>query len=76
MSTSERRGIVFPHNNIGLIDLRHENNIATMLWHSNYIEFNVINGDTLKKVTSGIGSVVGLMKVLPKWTQKGAIIGL
>ena len=76
MSTSGRRGIVFPHTNIGLVDLRNSENIATLLWHSSHIEYKVVTGRTLKNVTTGISSIVGRMKVLPEWTQKGAIIGL
>ena len=30
----------------------------------------------MKDVVSGITSIVGRMKALPAWTQKGAIVGL
>jgi alpha-glucosidase (family GH31 glycosyl hydrolase) len=71
-----RRGVVFDHDNIGSIDLTNPDNIVTTLWHARGAEFSIITGSTMKDVTTGISSIVGRMKVLPEWTQNGAIVGL
>ena len=68
-STSERRGFVFNNNEIGHIDFKESNEAFSVLhWHASEVEMNVINGDSLKEVTSGISSIVGRMKALPAWT--------
>lgn len=76
-TTSERRGFVFPHNEIGEVDFsQSEESFSVLMWHTYQINMNVIHGKTLKDVTTGITKIVGRMKALPAWTQKGAVVGL
>lgn len=76
-ATSERRGFVFPHDELGEVDFsQSETSFSVLMWHTYQMNMNVIHGKTLKDVTTGITSLVGRMKALPAWTQKGAIVGL
>ena len=79
--TSENRGVVMSnHTNIGHIDFRSLNNFKIVLWktssRSTRVSMKLIAANSLKGVVSGITSIVGRMKKLPKWTQEGAIVGL
>jgi alpha-glucosidase (family GH31 glycosyl hydrolase) len=68
---------VFNHTELGQIDFSESTEcFSTLLWHSNVIDMKVILGRSLKDVTTGITFIVGRMKALPAWTQKGAIVGL
>jgi alpha-glucosidase (family GH31 glycosyl hydrolase) len=76
-STSERRGFVFDHTEIGQVDFSNsDTSFNVMMWHTNEMNMNVVHGKTMKDVTTGITKHTGRMKALPEWTQKGAIVGL
>ena len=40
------------------------------------MNLRIVTGKTLKNVINGITKIVGRMKALPEWTQKGAVVGL
>jgi sulfoquinovosidase len=46
------------------------------MWHTNEMNLRIVTGKTLKNVINGITKIVGRMKALPEWTQKGAVVGL
>ena len=76
-TTSLRRGFVFNHTEIGNVDFSlSEECFGVLMWHTNQIKMNVVTGETMKNVVTGITKIVGRMKALPAWTQKGAIVGL
>lgn len=76
-STSQRRGFVFDHTEIGNIDFSQSTEcFSTALWHGFEIKMSLVVGRSLKEVTQGITSIIGRMRALPAWTQDGAIVGL
>jgi alpha-glucosidase (family GH31 glycosyl hydrolase) len=72
-----RRGFVFNHTEIGNVDFSQSQDcFGVLMWHTPQMKMHVMSGRTMKNVVTGITKIVGRMKKLPAWTQKGAILGL
>lgn len=76
-TTSRRRGFTLGnHTEIGKVDFRDAHSFGISLWKTSSMSINVVHAPTLKKVVTGLTSIVGRMRALPQWTQEGAIVGL
>lgn len=76
-TTSRRRGFTLgDHTEIGVVDFKADDSFAISLWKTHSMSIQVVKAPKLKDVVTGLTSIVGRMKALPKWTQQGAIVGV
>lgn len=76
-STSRRRGFTLgEHTELGIVDFKALDSFGISLWKTDSMSIQVVKAPKLKDVVTGLTSIIGRMKSLPKWTQQGAIVGI
>jgi alpha-glucosidase len=73
--TNYNRSVVFENNEIMFFDLQNKDKIIVEII-GNKLNGRIINRNSVLGIISEITLITGRMKVLPNWTQEGAIIGL
>lgn len=74
--TNNNRGFVYDPYNIGIADFSNHSRTQMLYWNANEITGKLLYAANPLDLASEVSYTTGMMKPLPDWVSKGALIGI